>query len=324
KVIDWIVAISSLLIILVLAYAGFGLVVSGGNQSAYEKAKGYFMNAIIGLIIILAAWTLIDTLMKVLVDDTKFGPWNEIDSSNCGGVRNLAYQHSDGQGNAAALPDAPEAPAECPANYQLTCGSSGCSCTLSIVIETPQLDGTCDNPDYVFQCPPGGGVGGSCYCAPPPPPAVPTSGCPDCIALPSGIPRKSRACDDSVNPNCQISASIASNLQLMHEVIGANGVNGQVTEAYPPTGYSPSDPTGIHSNPCHGNGTCVDYNFSGSTNSPENINIVIEAANDFGLRAVYEVELEAQRQTLINAGVPAGSIQTVAHITAPHFSIYKR
>ncbi|MCA9361577.1 hypothetical protein KC845_03410, partial [Candidatus Kaiserbacteria bacterium] len=105
KVIDWIVAISSLLIILVLAYAGFGLVVSGGNQSAYEKAKGYFMNAIIGLIIILAAWTLIDTLMKVLVDDTKFGPWNEIDSSNCGGVRNLAYQHSDGQGNAAALPD---------------------------------------------------------------------------------------------------------------------------------------------------------------------------------------------------------------------------
>lgn len=67
--------------------AGFGLVTSGGNQSALEAAKSKFQNAIIGLIIVMAAWLLVDVIMRtLLVGDgdlgkagfTGWGPWSDV------------------------------------------------------------------------------------------------------------------------------------------------------------------------------------------------------------------------------------------------------
>ncbi len=46
------------------AYAGWNMLTAGGNSEAYAKGKRVFGNVLIGLIIILAGWIIIDTLMK--------------------------------------------------------------------------------------------------------------------------------------------------------------------------------------------------------------------------------------------------------------------
>lgn len=46
------------------AYAGWNMITAGGNSEVYAKGKRVFGNVLIGLIIILAGWIVIDTLMK--------------------------------------------------------------------------------------------------------------------------------------------------------------------------------------------------------------------------------------------------------------------
>lgn len=63
-------------------WAGFGLVTSGGNPTALTDAKSRFTNAFIGLLIVLSAWLLVDTLMRGLLggegEIRGYGPWSEI------------------------------------------------------------------------------------------------------------------------------------------------------------------------------------------------------------------------------------------------------
>ncbi len=93
-IVDWIVTISILLIVMVLAYAGFGLVTSAGNQSAYENAKTYFVNAMIGLILLVAAWTIVDTIMKALTG-SDYGVWEPVE---CGEIYRPEPVESDRNG----------------------------------------------------------------------------------------------------------------------------------------------------------------------------------------------------------------------------------
>ena len=65
--ITWLIGILFVVFAVIMVIAGVGLVTSGGNQSALESAKSKFTNAIIGLIIILSAWLIVDTLMRGLV-----------------------------------------------------------------------------------------------------------------------------------------------------------------------------------------------------------------------------------------------------------------
>ncbi len=46
------------------AYAGWNMLTAGGNSEIYQKGKRVFGNVLIGLIIILAGWIVVDTLMK--------------------------------------------------------------------------------------------------------------------------------------------------------------------------------------------------------------------------------------------------------------------
>jgi len=71
------------------AYAGFKAMTAGGNASEYAAARRIFGNVLIGLVIILSAWILIDTLMKTLVPNSSFGPWNKI----CETVENVFEHH---------------------------------------------------------------------------------------------------------------------------------------------------------------------------------------------------------------------------------------
>lgn len=83
NILDWLIGVMLVIFAIILAVAGFGLVTSGGNPQAKTDAKKKIMSAFIGIVIVLAAWLLIDTLMKVMLAGGKgeignYGPWSQI------------------------------------------------------------------------------------------------------------------------------------------------------------------------------------------------------------------------------------------------------
>ena len=62
------------------AWAGFEALTAAGSTEKYMKAKRIFSNVVIGLVIILCSWLIIDTLMRTLVGNgSGYGkPWNKI------------------------------------------------------------------------------------------------------------------------------------------------------------------------------------------------------------------------------------------------------
>jgi hypothetical protein len=80
SVVTWLVGILGTIAAIVIVYAGFKLVTSGGNSHAKEEAKELIQNMFIGYVIILAGWLLVDTGMKMLLTDgeTALGMWNQV------------------------------------------------------------------------------------------------------------------------------------------------------------------------------------------------------------------------------------------------------
>lgn len=79
NVVDWLVVTLSVVAAIMIIYAGFVLVTSGGNTSAKEKAKSLITNLIVGFLIVLGGWLLVDTGMKMLVGGKLYGVWNKIE-----------------------------------------------------------------------------------------------------------------------------------------------------------------------------------------------------------------------------------------------------
>lgn len=59
------------------AWAGWKMLTAQGNTESYSQGKAIFGNVVLGLVIILAGWIVIDTLMKTMTNGS-FGPWNKI------------------------------------------------------------------------------------------------------------------------------------------------------------------------------------------------------------------------------------------------------
>lgn len=74
------VSLGILISVLVIVFAGVLWILTPTNPENHSKAKKVLMNAVIGLLIILSAWLVVDFIMKTLYDaDTSgFGPWNTI------------------------------------------------------------------------------------------------------------------------------------------------------------------------------------------------------------------------------------------------------
>lgn len=83
-IVFWLAAVFVLIAIGIVMYAGFKLVTSGGNMTAKDAAKDLLINALIGLVIVLAGWFIVDTIMKILLNDgtpINYGMWHEIPCS---------------------------------------------------------------------------------------------------------------------------------------------------------------------------------------------------------------------------------------------------
>ncbi|MDB5265786.1 MAG: hypothetical protein JWM39_499 [Parcubacteria group bacterium] len=90
NVLNLLVSLGVIAVVFFFAWAGFTLVASGGSPAALTKAKNRMLNAVLGLVLILGAWTIIDTIMKVLYNPSAaftggtFGPWESVLNANNG------------------------------------------------------------------------------------------------------------------------------------------------------------------------------------------------------------------------------------------------
>ncbi|MFT5849318.1 MAG: hypothetical protein ACI9H6_000123 [Patiriisocius sp.] len=83
SVTDWVLVVSILIAVILLMYQGFRIAGSRGDVSAFAQARSSFANIVIGIFIIMAAGTIIDTLMKSVAGG-QFGLWNQ--PTSCGGA----------------------------------------------------------------------------------------------------------------------------------------------------------------------------------------------------------------------------------------------
>lgn len=77
------ISIGILVSVLVIAFAGILWMLTPTNPENHSQAKKVLTNAVVGLLIILSAWLIVDFVMKVLYKGTngdpgRFGPWNTI------------------------------------------------------------------------------------------------------------------------------------------------------------------------------------------------------------------------------------------------------
>lgn len=81
NVVSWIVMILGIIAAILIVVAGARLVTSGGNVSAKEAAKSSMSNLLIGYLIVLSAWLVLDFGLKALLiqdGERSFGIWNEV------------------------------------------------------------------------------------------------------------------------------------------------------------------------------------------------------------------------------------------------------
>ena len=85
NIMRWLVALVTLVVTLVMVTGGIRIITSQGNPTQLGKAKSMMFNALIGFIILLAAWLIIDTAMKLSKFGTgsELGPWNAVATDAC-------------------------------------------------------------------------------------------------------------------------------------------------------------------------------------------------------------------------------------------------
>lgn len=83
SIIVYLIGMMFVIFAVMMVWAGFGMITSGGSPDAHKSAKNKLMNSFIGLIIVLVGWILVDTVMRGLLKGGEgiingFGPWSEV------------------------------------------------------------------------------------------------------------------------------------------------------------------------------------------------------------------------------------------------------
>ena len=80
NIVRFLVQMGALLGTLAIIIAGVLLLSSGANMTRRQKAKSMIKNVVIGFLILIGAWFLVDTIIKQFVDSEQFqfGVWNQV------------------------------------------------------------------------------------------------------------------------------------------------------------------------------------------------------------------------------------------------------
>lgn len=83
RVVNFILFLAAPILTIVLIASGFIYLTSGGNPKKTEQAKSLLTSAIFGIIISLAAWLIVSTILKTLVKEELVPPWTRISTNDC-------------------------------------------------------------------------------------------------------------------------------------------------------------------------------------------------------------------------------------------------
>jgi hypothetical protein len=80
NVIDIMMEAAALIVLIMLIWGGFLMMTSAGSQSKYEEGKKKITSAIIGLVVTLAAWAIVNTLFMAIaaISGASEITWNNI------------------------------------------------------------------------------------------------------------------------------------------------------------------------------------------------------------------------------------------------------
>jgi len=81
NIINFLIYLAVVVATLMFVYAGFKYLTAGGNPERLKSAHKIFWNVFFGLIFVLAAFLIVDTVMKAFVGggNGKLGTWNKIE-----------------------------------------------------------------------------------------------------------------------------------------------------------------------------------------------------------------------------------------------------
>lgn len=79
NLVNFIIGIAIIFATIIMVWAGGLYILSATNPESRSTANKMLLNAVIGLLIVLSAWLVVDFVMKTLYNNgSEFGPWNSI------------------------------------------------------------------------------------------------------------------------------------------------------------------------------------------------------------------------------------------------------
>lgn len=75
---DFLIQIALILVVLMTVYGGFLMMTAGGSQEKYSRGKSSITWAIIGLVIVLSSWVIVNTLIHIMAGEGVNVPWSTI------------------------------------------------------------------------------------------------------------------------------------------------------------------------------------------------------------------------------------------------------
>jgi type IV secretory pathway VirB2 component (pilin) len=80
NIIEFLREVAVLLVILGIVFGGLTMMLAGGNENQFKKGKKIIWDSLIGLVIVLAVWVFVDTLITSIASGKAVPPWHTI---NC-------------------------------------------------------------------------------------------------------------------------------------------------------------------------------------------------------------------------------------------------
>lgn len=78
NLINFAISFAAIVATLMFVYAGFLYFTASAKQDNIKKAHGIFWKVFLGFVFILAAWLIVDVVMKTMLGGGNFGPWNQL------------------------------------------------------------------------------------------------------------------------------------------------------------------------------------------------------------------------------------------------------
>jgi len=81
NIITYLAQFAVLISVAMMVYGAILMMVSGGDEGKFKDGKSKITNAIIGLVVVMLAWVIINTVLRLLTGGGADLPWNNITCS---------------------------------------------------------------------------------------------------------------------------------------------------------------------------------------------------------------------------------------------------